>query len=299
MDKPKSLNQFDLSLTFFISIVSNYDYTMDYMENVARNFTKMFPTYLIHKKNEDKIKAFMTDTIKAKVEKFANAEAKVINVTDIREIADLVAEYEGMEGSGKSPFSSQPTGSPSMGPVGLDLAMSVDTGSSDIRPVGINPPKTSGSSRPKVVKRSVIRVTVELEVAMDTKQYLHFLQELPEIFSFNEFQNLRSRLVWKQNRTTYNEQPIPVEVRLVEDRKFRPWFITSSALLVFCIIGIISLFFSIPNLYKQDIHFMRSDTIHQEVSISNSRIDLDNVTMTRNGSKDTLIIKEKKLIIAK
>lgn len=299
MDKPKSLNQFDLSLTFFISIVSNYDYTMDYMENVARNFTKMFPTYLIHKKSEDKIKAFMTDTVKAKVEKFANAEAKVVNITDIREIADLVAEYEGMEGAGKSPFGSHPTGSPSMGPVGLDLAMSVDIGSSDIRPVGINPPKTSGSSKPKIMKRSVIRVMVELEVAMDTKQYLYFLQELPEIFSFNEFQNLRSRLVWKQNRTTYNEQPIPVEVRLVEDRKFRPWFITCSVLLVFCIIGIISLFFSIPNLYKQDIHFMRSDTIHQEVSISNSRIDLDNVTMTRNGTKDTLIIKDKKLIIAK
>lgn len=299
MDKSKSLNQFDLSLTFFISVVSNYDYTKDYMENVARNFTKMFPTYLIHKKNEDKIKAFITDIVKAKAEKFANAEAKVVNVTDIREIADLVAEYEGMESAGKSPFGSQPTGSPSVGTVGLDLAMAVDTGSGDIRPVGINPPKTSGSSKPKIMKRSVIRVTVELEVAMDTKQYLYFLQELPEIFSFNEFQNLRSRLVWKQNRTTYNEQPIPVEVRLVEDRKFRPWFITSSALLVLCIIGIISLFFSIPNLYKQDIHFLRSDTIHQEVSISNSRIDLEDVIMTRNGTKDTLIIKDKKLIIAK
>lgn len=299
MDKSKSLNQFDLSLTFFISVVSNYDYTKDYMENVARNFTKMFPTYLIHKKKEDKIKAFITDTVKAKAEKFANAEAKVVNVTDIREIADLVAEYEGMESAGKSPFGSQPTGSPSVGTVGLDLAMAVDTGSGDIRPVGINPPKTSGSSKPKIMKRSVIRVTVELEVAMDTKQYLYFLQELPEIFSFNEFQNLRSRLVWKQNRTTYNEQPIPVEVRLVEDRKFRPWFITSSALLVLCIIGIISLFFSIPNLYKQDIHFLRSDTIHQEVSISNSRIDLEDVIMTRNGTKDTLIIKDKKLIIAK
>lgn len=299
MDKSKSLNQFDLSLTFFISVVSNYDYTKDYMENVARNFTKMFPTYLIHKKNEDKIKAFITDTVKAKAEKFANAEAKVVNVTDIREIADLVAECEGMESAGKSPFGSQPTGSPSVGTVGLDLAMAVDTGSGDIRPVGINPPKTSGCSKPKIMKRSIIRVTVELEVAMDTKQYLYFLQELPEIFSFNEFQNLRSRLVWKQNRTAYNEQPIPVEVRLVEDRKFRPWFITSSALLILCIIGIISLFFSIPNLYKQDIHFLRSDTIHQEVSISNSRIDLEDVIMTRNGTKDTLIIKDKKLIIAK
>lgn len=295
----KNKDSFELSLTFFISIVSNYDYTMDYMENVARSFAKTFPTYLIHKKNEDKIKAFMTDTVKAKVEKFANAEAKVINVTDIREIADLVAEYEGMESSGKSPFGSQPTGSPSLGANGLDLAMSIDTGSGDIRPVAMSPSKTSGPSRPKIMKRSVIRVSVELEVSMDTKQYLHFLQELPEIFSFNEFHNLRSRLVWKQTRTIYDERPIPVEVRLVEDRKFRPWFITCLMLMVCCFIGIISLFFSIPNLYKQDIHFMRSDTIHQEVSISNSRIDMDNVTMTRNGTRDTLIIKDKKLIIAK
>lgn len=295
----KNKDSFELSLTFFISVVSNYDYTMDYMENVARNFTKMFPSYLIHKKNEDKIKAFMTDTLKAKIEKFANAEAKVVNITDIREIADLVAVYEGMEGGEKTPFGSHPTGSPSMGTVGLDLAVSVDTGFADIPAVAMNPPKTSGSSKPKIMKRSVIRVMAELEVSMDTRQYLHFLQELPEIFSFNEFHNLRSRLVWKQNRTTYNEQPAPVEVRLVEDRKFRPWFIASSVLLVICIIGIISLFYSIPNLYKQDIHFMRSDTIHQDVSISNSRINLDNVTLTRNGIKDTLIIKDKKLIIAK
>ena len=57
----EACNQFNLPLTFSISVVSNYDYTMEYMENVARNFTKMHPRYLIHKKREDKIKAFMTD----------------------------------------------------------------------------------------------------------------------------------------------------------------------------------------------------------------------------------------------
>lgn len=292
----KRANQFKLTLIYFLSIDKNYDYTMDYMENVARNFTKKYPNYLIHKKSEDKIKAFMTDTIKAKVEKFANAEAKVVNVTDIREIADLVAIYESVEGADSG---TQPTGSPSMGTAGLDLAMGVDTGAGDIHPVATTPPKTSGSSKPKVMKRSIIRVTVELEVLMSTRQYLHFLQELPEIFSFNEFHNLRSRLTWKQNYVNYQEEPLPVEVKLVEDRKYWPWFIVFTVFIIFCFVGIISLFFTIPDLYKQDIHFMRSDTIHQDISISNSRIDLDDVTITRKGTKDTLIIKDKKLIIAK
>lgn len=72
---------------------------MDYMENVARNFTKKYPSYLIHKKSEDKIKAFLTDRMKAKVETFVNAEAKNVAVTEVREIADLIAEYEGAESS--------------------------------------------------------------------------------------------------------------------------------------------------------------------------------------------------------
>ena len=38
-----------------------------------------------------------------------------------------------------------------------------------------------------------------------------------------------------------------------------------AVLMVLCFIGIITLFFSIPNLYKQDIHFLRNDTIHQEI----------------------------------
>lgn len=50
-------NIFCLELLVYISLDS-YDYTMNYMENVARNFTKKYPSYLIHKKSEDKIKAF-------------------------------------------------------------------------------------------------------------------------------------------------------------------------------------------------------------------------------------------------
>jgi hypothetical protein len=90
---------FHITLMFYISINDIYDYTMDYMENVARNFTKKYPSYLIHKKSEDKIKAFLTDIVKAKVETFANAEAKNVAVTEVREIADLIAEYEGVESS--------------------------------------------------------------------------------------------------------------------------------------------------------------------------------------------------------
>ena len=74
------------SLVFFISIIDGFDYTMDYMENVARSFTKKYPSYLIHKKSEDKIKAFLTDRMKAKVENFVNAEAKNVTVTEVREI---------------------------------------------------------------------------------------------------------------------------------------------------------------------------------------------------------------------
>lgn len=59
-------NKFYLSLNYGISTFGTYDYRMSYMENVARNFTKKYPSYLIHKKSEDKIKAFLTDIVKAK-----------------------------------------------------------------------------------------------------------------------------------------------------------------------------------------------------------------------------------------
>ena len=154
-------SHFSLLLSIVLSIDCNYDYTMDYMENVARNFTKKYPSYLIHKKSEDKIKAFLTDRVKAKVETFVNAEAKNVAVTEVREIADLIAEYEGAESS--SSFGSHPTDSPSLGNTGVELAMSVDTGVSDIRPVNVAKP-TGAIGKPKIMKRSVIRVTMELEV---------------------------------------------------------------------------------------------------------------------------------------
>ena len=300
MSEKQNINHFTLSFVFLLSIRHNYDYAMDYMENVARNFTKKYPSYLIHKKSEEKIKAFLTNTVKVKVETFADAEAKNITVTEVREIADLIAEYEGMEGerNSSSSFGNHPTDAPSLGSTGVELAMSVDNGASDIRPVNVAKP-TGVSGKPKIMKRSVIRVTMELEVLMETKQYLHFLQELPELFSLHEFPNLRCRVTWKQKRVSYQESPLPIEVKVVEDRKYQRWFVTFTVLMVLCFIGIITLFFSVPNLYKQDIHFLRNDTIHQEFSISNSRIDLKDVSLTNHGGKDTLVIKDKKIIIAK
>lgn len=134
------------SLVFFISIIDGFDYTMDYMENVARSFTKKYPSYLIHKKSEDKIKAFLTDRVKAKVETFANAKAKNVAVTEVREMADLIAEYEGAENS--SPYGNHPADNPSLGSIEVELAMSVDTGMSDIRPVNVaKPAGASGNLR--------------------------------------------------------------------------------------------------------------------------------------------------------
>ena len=156
-------NKFYLSLNYGISILETYDYKMSYMENVARNFTKKYPSYLVHKKSEDKTKVFLTDMVKTNVETFVNAEAKNVAVTEVREIADLIAEYEGAESS--SSFGSHPTDSPSLGNTGVELAMSVDTGVSDIRPVNVAKP-TGAIGKPKIMKRSVIRVTIELEVLM-------------------------------------------------------------------------------------------------------------------------------------
>lgn len=220
-------NRFYLSLNYGISTFGTYDYRMSYMENIARNFTKKYPSYLIHKKSEDKIKAFLTDTVKAKVETFADAEAKSIAVTEVREIADLIAEYEGAEGerNSSSSFGNHPTDVPSLGSTGVELAMSMDNGASDILPINVAKP-TGASGKPKIMKRSVIRVTVELEVMMETKQYLHFLQELPELFSLHEFPNLRCRVTWKQKRVSYQESLLPIEVKVVEDRKYQRWFVT-------------------------------------------------------------------------
>ena len=289
-------NVFKVDIIVYVSVGLNYDYNISYIENIARSFTKMYPSYLIHKKSEDKIKAFLTDRVKAKVEAFVNAEAKNVTVTEVREIADLIAEYEGTENS--SPYGTHPADSPSLGNTGIELAMSVDTGASDIRPV--NAAKPAGvSGKPKIMKRSVIRATVELEVQMETRQYLQFLQQIPDLLGLHEFPNLRCRVVWNQKKVTISEEPAPVEVRIVDNRKYQRWFIAFTVLMICCTGGIISLFYSIPNLYKQDIHFLHNDTIHQDFTISNSRIDLDNVSLIKNGGKDTLIIKDKKIFISK
>ncbi len=136
-------------------------------------------------------------------------------------------------------------------------------------------------------------------ISKDADITVAYRVELPELFSLHEFSNLRCRVTWKQKRVSYQESPLPIEVKVVEDHKYQRWFVTFTVLMVLCFIGIITLFFSIPNLYKQDIHFLRNDTIHQEFSISNSRIDLKDVSLTNHGGKDTLVIKDKKIIIAK
>lgn len=283
-------------MVFYISINDIYDYTINYIDNVARSFTKKFPSYLINKKSEDKIKAFLADNVKAKVESFVNAETKNVAVTEVREMADLIAEYEGTESS--SAYGTHPADTPSLGNTGVELAMSVDTGASDIRPVNVAKP-TGASGKPKIMKRSVIRVTMELEVLMETKQYLQFLQQIPDLLGLHEFPNLRCRVIYNQKKVTINEESAPIEVKVVDNRKYQRWFIVFTLLMICSIGGIIALFFSIPNLYKQDIHFLHNDTIHQDFTISNSRIDLDNVSLIKNGGKDTLIIKDKKIFISK
>jgi hypothetical protein len=289
-------NVFKIDIIVYVSVGLNYDYNISYIENIARSFTKMYPSYLIHKKSEDKIKAFLTDRVKAKVEAFVNAEAKNVTVTEVREIADLIAEYEGTESS--SLYGTHPSDVPSFGNTGVELAMSVDTGVSDIRPVNVAKP-VGASGKPKIMKRSVIRVTMELEVLMETKQYLQFLQQIPDLLGLHEFPNLRCRVIYNPKKVTINEESAPIEVKVVDNRKYQRWFIVFTLLMICSIGGIIALFFSIPNLYKQDIHFLHNDTIHQDFTISNSRIDLDNVSLIKNGGKDTLIIKDKKIFISK
>ena len=234
------------SLIFFISVNGRYDYMIDYRENIARSFTMKYPSYLIHKKSEDKIKAFLTDRVMAKVESFVNAEAKNVTVTEVREIADLIAEYEGTESS--SLYGTHPADTPSLGNTGVELAMSVDTGVSDICPVNVAKP-VGASGKPKIMKRSVIRVTMELEVLMETKQYLQFLQQIPDLLGLHEFPNLRCRVIYNQKKVTINEESAPIEVKVVDNRKYQRWFIVFTLLMICSIGGIIALFFSIPNLY--------------------------------------------------
>jgi len=294
MNDFQTSNQFSLSVVFFLTVDCNYDYTMDYVENVARNFTKKYPSYLIHKKSEDKIKAFLADNVKTKVESFVNAEAKNVTVTEVKEMADLIAEYEGTENS--SPYGSHPADSHSLGNTGMELAMSMDTGASDIRPVNVAKP-TGASGKSKIMKRSVIRVTMELEVLMEIKQYLQFLQQIPDLLGLHEFPNLRCRVIYNQKKVTINEESAPIEVKVVDNRKYQQWFIAFTVLMVFCLSGIVTLFFTIPNLYKQDIHVHRNDTISQHFQIERSRLDMNNVSFPIPGMKDSVVIKDKKVLI--
>lgn len=294
MSEKQNINHFTLSFVFLLSIRQNYDYTMDYMENVARSFSKKYPSYLIHKKSEDKIKAFLADNVKAKVESFVNTETKNVAVTEVREMADLIAEYEGTENS--SLYGTHPADAPSLGNTGVELAMSMDTGASDIRPVNVAKP-AGASGKPKIMKRSVIRATVELEVQMETKQYLQFLQQIPDLLGLHEFPNLRCRVIYNQKKVTINEEATPIEVKVVDNRKYQQWFVAFTILMVFCLSGIVTLFFTIPNLYKQDIHVHRNDTISQHFQIERSRLDMNNVSFPIPGMKDSVVIKDKKVLI--
>jgi len=294
MSEKQNINHFTLSFVFLLSIRQNYDYTMDYMENVARSFSKKYPSYLIHKKSEDKIKAFLADNVKAKVESFVNTETKNVAVTEVREMADLIAEYEGTENS--SLYGTHPADAPSLGNTGVELAMSMDTGASDIRPVNVAKP-TGASGKSKIMKRSVIRVTMELEVLMEIKQYLQFLQQIPDLLGLHEFPNLRCRVIYNQKKVTINEESAPIEVKVVDNRKYQQWFIAFTVLMVFCLSGIVTLFFTIPNLYKQDIHVHRNDTISQHFQIEGSRLDMNNVSFPIPGMKDSVVIKDKKVLI--
>ena len=294
MSEKQNINHFTLSFVFLLSIRHNYDYTMDYMENVARSFSKKYPSYLIHKKSEDKIKAFLADNVKAKGESFVNTETKNVAVTEVREMADLIAEYEGTENS--SLYGTHPADAPSLGNTGMELAMSVTTGASDIRSINVAKP-TGASGKPKIMKRSVIRVTMELEVLMETKQYLQFLQQIPDLLGLHEFPNLRCRVIYNQKKVTINEESAPIEVKVVDNRKYQQWFIAFTVLMVFCLSGIVTLFFTIPNLYKQDIHVHRNDTISQHFQIERSRLDMNNVSFPIPGMKDSVVIKDKKVLI--
>ena len=288
------MEKFKLTLTYYVSIYNNYNYMTCYTENVASSIIKQYPKYLIHKKSEDKIKAFLTDKVKVQVESFVNAEAKNVTVTEVREIADLIAEYEGTESS--SLYGTHPADIPSLGNTGVELAMSMDTGALDIRPVNVAKP-TGASGKPKIMKRSVIRVTMELEVLMETKQYLQFLQQIPDLLGLHEFPNLRCRVIYNQKKVTINEESAPIEVKVVDNRKYQQWFIAFTVLMVFCLSGIVTLFFTIPNLYKQDIHVHRNDTISQHFQIERSRLDMNNVSFPIPGMKDSVVIKDKKVLI--
>lgn len=303
---PKKVNVFSLSLNFYLSMDGHYDYAMDYMANVAKVITRKYPALLVHKKSEDKIKTFLSRTITEKIERLCDSHVSNLCIAEVIEISDMVAEYpEGVSGAGgSSAGASLPRNNPSFGDSGLELSMAVDTGSSDIQPVAFTKPAGDSvgavrpSVKPTIMKRMVLRVSATLDIAIETRFYLYLIQELPELFGLKELELLRVRLTWQHMGTRFLEEPDPIEIKIVENRTYSRWFIGFLSLIILCFAGITSLFFVIPNLYKQDIHFMRSDTIQQNVSIHNSRVDLENVTLN-NGAKDTLIVIDKKSIRVK
>lgn len=302
----KKANIFSLSLKFYLSMDGRYDYSMDYMANVAKVITRKYPAYLVHKKSEDKIRAYLSQTVTDKIGRLCDSHVSNLHVTEVTEISDMVAEYPAGEGGSDSRSSSAASSdnNPSFGTSGLELSMAVDTGSSDIQPVAFNKPANDSaravrpSVKPHIMKRTVLRVSITLDVTAETRLYLYLIQELPELFGLKELELLRVRLTWQHMGTRFLEEPDPVEVKIIENRSYSRWFIGFLSMIILCFIGITSLFFVIPDLYKQDIHFMRSDTINQYVTIRNSRIDLERVTFD-NGVKDTLMVVDKKMIKVK
>jgi hypothetical protein len=286
-----------LSIILFVSIDNSYDYLSGYIDNVALNFTKRYPKYLIHKKSKERIEAFFIDLMRKIIDTFIGSEIHRIEVIDVCELSDFIAEYDMVKTKDIcSTYDESLAKSSSLGSSSLEMAMSIDNTFDEIKPIKTEKP-TGASGKPKIMKRSVIRVTMELEVLMETKQYLQFLQQIPDLLGLHEFPNLRCRVIYNQKKVTINEESAPIEVKVVDNRKYQQWFIAFTVLMVFCLSGIVTLFFTIPNLYKQDIHVHRNDTISQHFQIERSRLDMNNVSFPIPGMKDSVVIKDKKVLI--
>lgn len=286
-----------LSIILFVSIDNSYDYLSGYIDNVALNFTKRYPKYLIHKKSKERIEAFFIDLMRKIIDTFIGSEIHRIEVIDVCELSDFIAEYDMVKTKDIcSTYDESLAKSSSLGSSSLEMAMSIDNTFDEIKPIKTEKP-TGASGKPKIMKRSVIRVTMELEVLMETKQYLQFLQQIPDLLGLHEFPNLRCRVIYNQKEVTISEESAPIEVKVVDNRKYQQWFIAFTVLMVFCLSGIVTLFFTIPNLYKQDIHVHRNDTISQHFQIEGSRLDMNNVSFPIPGMKDSVVIKDKKVLI--
>ena len=56
---------------------------------------------------------------------------------------------------------------------------------------------------------------------METKQYLQFLQQIPDLLGLHEFPNLRCRVIYNQKKVTINEESAPIEVKVIDNRKYQ------------------------------------------------------------------------------